>query len=54
MNSIITHSTAIVGLTITELENQNMCDNGIVLKGKRLIEQNVNLDLNAACERRSR
>ncbi len=49
--SIITHSTAIEGSTITELENQIMFDNGIALKGKTLIEQNMNLDLKAAYER---
>lgn len=49
--SIITHSTAIEGSTITELENQIMFDSGISLKGKSLIEQNMNLDLKAAYER---
>ncbi len=49
--SIITHSTAIEGSTITELENQIMFDNGIALKGKSIIEQNMNLDLKAAYER---
>lgn len=49
--SIITHSTAIEGSTITELENQIMFENGIALKGKSLIEQNMNLDLKAAYER---
>ena len=32
--SLITHSTAIEGSTITELENQIMFDHGISLKGK--------------------
>lgn len=49
--SIITHSTAIEGSTITELENQIMFDSGIALKGKSLIEQNMNLDLKAAYEK---
>lgn len=49
--SIITHSTAIEGSTITELENQIMFENGIALKGKSLVEQNMNLDLKAAYER---
>lgn len=49
--SIITHSTAIEGSTITELENHIMFDNGIALKGKSLIEQNMNLDLKSAYER---
>lgn len=49
--SIITHSTAIEGSTITELENQIMFDNGISLKGKSLIEMHMNLDMKAAYER---
>lgn len=49
--SIITHSTAIEGSTITELENQIMFDNGIAIKGKTIVEQNMNLDLKAAYER---
>jgi Fic family protein len=49
--SIITHSTAIEGSTITELENQIMFDNGISIKGKSLIEQNMNIDLKSAYER---
>ena len=49
--SIITHSTAIEGSTITELENQIMFDSGVALKGKSLVEQNMNLDLKAAYER---
>jgi Fic family protein len=49
--SIITHSTAIEGSTITELENQIMFDIGIAIKGRSLIEQNMNLDLKVAYER---
>jgi Fic family protein len=49
--SIITHSTAIEGSTITELENQIMFDSGVTIKGKSLIEQNMNLDLKIAYER---
>ncbi len=49
--SIITQSTAIESSTITELENQIMFDNGIALKGKTLVELNMNLDLKAAYER---
>lgn len=49
--SIVTHSTAIEGSTITELENQIMFDNGVALKGKNLTELNMNLDLRAAYER---
>lgn len=49
--SIITHSTAIEGSTITELENQIMFDDGISLKGKSINEQNMNIDLKAAYDR---
>lgn len=49
--SIITHSTAIEGSTITELENQIMFDQGISLKGKSLEEQMMNLDLKVAYEK---
>ena len=49
--SIITHSTAIEGSTITEVENQIMFDHGISLKGKSIEEQNMNLDLKVAYER---
>lgn len=48
--SLITHSTAIEGSTITELENQIMFDHGISLKGKTIEEQNMNLDLKNAYE----
>ena len=40
--SLITHSTAIEGSTITELENQIMFDQGISLKGKSIAELNMN------------
>lgn len=46
--SIITHSTAIEGSTITEVEAQLLFDEGITAKGKPLIEQLMNLDLKAA------
>ena len=49
--SLITHSTAIEGSTITELENQIMFDHGISLKGKSIEEQNMNLDLKNAYEK---
>lgn len=48
--SIITHSTAIEGSTVTELENQLLFDEGITAKGKPLIEQMMNLDLKDAYE----
>ena len=48
--SLITHSTAIEGSTITELENQILFDHGISLKGKSIDEQHMNLDLKQAYE----
>ena len=49
--SLITHSTAIEGSTITELENMIMFDDGISLNGKSIEEQNMNLDLKVAYEK---
>ena len=49
--SLITHSTAIEGSTITEIENHILFDHGITLKDKSLIEQSMNLDLKAAYEK---
>ena len=37
--SIITHSTAIEGSTVTEIENQLLFDQGITAKGKTIVEQ---------------
>ena len=48
--SIITHSTAIEGSTVTEIENQLMFDEGISAKGKTIVEQMMNLDLKRAYE----
>ena len=48
--SIITHSTAIEGSTVTEVENQLLFDEGISAKGKTIIEQMMNLDLKRAYE----
>ena len=48
--SIITHSTAIEGSTVTELENQLLFDEGISAKGKTITEQMMNLDLKRAYE----
>ena len=48
--SIITHSTAIEGSTVTELENQMLFDEGISAKGKTIVEQMMNLDLKRAYE----
>lgn len=49
--SLITHSTAIEGSTITELENQIMFDYGVSLKGKSIEEQAMNFDLKHAYEK---
>lgn len=46
--SIITHSTAIEGSTVTEIENQLLFDEGISAKGRSMQEQLMNLDLKAA------
>lgn len=48
--SLITHSTAIEGSTVTEIENQLLFDDGISAKGKTIIEQMMNLDLKRAYE----
>ena len=48
--SLITHSTAIEGSTVTEIENQLLFDQGITAKGRSLQEQMMNLDLKAAYE----
>ena len=47
--SIITHSTAIEGSTVTEIENQLLFDEGISTN-KPMAEQLMNLDLKAAYE----
>lgn len=49
--SIVTHSTAIEGSTMTEIDNQLLFDEGLTAKGKSIIEQNMNIDLKAAYER---
>lgn len=49
--SIITHSTAIEGSTITEIENQLLFDQGISAAGKTIMEQMMNLDLKNAYEK---
>ena len=48
--SLITHSTAIEGSTVTEVENQLLFDEGISAKGRSMSEQLMNLDLKAAYE----
>lgn len=49
--SLVTHSTAIEGSTMTETDNHLLFDEGLSAKGKTIIEQNMNLDLKAAYER---
>ncbi len=48
--SLITHSTAIEGSTVTEIENQLLFDEGIAAKGRSMVEQLMNLDLKSAYE----
>ena len=48
--SLITHSTAIEGSTVTEIENQLLFDEGIAAKGRSMQEQLMNLDLKKAYE----
>ncbi len=48
--SIITHSTAIEGSTVTEIENQLLFDEGLSANGKTIAEQMMNLDLKKAYE----
>lgn len=46
--SIVTHSTAIEGSTVTEIENQLLFDEGIAAKGRSLTDQMMNVDLKDA------
>ncbi|MDE7468344.1 MAG: Fic family protein [Muribaculaceae bacterium] len=46
--SIVTHSTAIEGSTVTEIENHLLFDEGIAAKGRSLTEQMMNIDLKDA------
>ncbi|MBO7111371.1 MAG: Fic family protein [Bacteroidaceae bacterium] len=48
--SLITHSTAIEGSTVTEIENQLLFDEGITARGRNIQEQMMNLDLKVAYE----
>lgn len=48
--SIITHSTAIEGSTVTEIEAQLLFDEGITSNKRSLVEQMMNLDLKNAYE----
>lgn len=49
--SIVTHSTAIEGSTVTERENALMFDDGILPAKRNLTEQLMNLDLKRAYEK---
>lgn len=46
--SLITHSTALEGSTVTEVEAQLLFDEGITSSKRTIVEQNMNLDLKAA------
>ena len=46
--SLVTHSTAIEGSTLTEVENQLLFDEGVSPAGKDVVEQMMNLDLRDA------
>ena len=48
--SIIAHSTAIEGSTVTEVEAQLLFDEGITSSKRTIQEQMMNLDLKAAYE----
>ena len=48
--SIITHSTAIEGSTVTEVEAQLLFDEGITSSKRTMVEQMMNLDLKNAYE----
>lgn len=48
--SIITHSTAIEGSTVTEIEAQLLFDEGITSSKRTMVEQLMNLDLKNAYE----
>lgn len=48
--SLITHSTAIEGSTLTEVETQILFDEGLTTKGKPLVYHLMNEDLKKAYE----
>jgi Fic family protein len=48
--SLITHSTAIEGSTLTELDTQLLFDDGITAKGKPLVHHLMNTDLKNSYE----
>ena len=43
--SMVTHSTAIVGSSVTEIENRFLFDENIAAKGRSLTELMINVDL---------
>lgn len=49
--SIITHSTAIEGSTITEEENSKIFENGVVIPSRTLMEHFMNTDLKRAYDK---
>ena len=51
--SLITHSTAIEGSTLTEAEAQMLFDEGLTAKGKPLVYHLMNEDLKKAYEWKS-
>lgn len=48
--SLITHSTAIEGSTLTEMDTQLLFDEGVTAKGKPLVYHLMNKDLKKAYE----
>ncbi len=48
--SLITHSTAIEGSTLTEIDTQLLFDEGVTAKGKPLVYHLMNEDLKKAYE----
>lgn len=46
--SLITHSTALEGSTVTELENQLLFEDGLTAQGRNINEQMMNIDLKRA------
>lgn len=46
--SIVTHSTAIEGSTVTEIENHLLFDEGIAANGQSLTKQMMNVELKEA------
>ena len=51
--SLITHSTAIEGSTLTEIDNQLLFDEGVTAKGKPLVHHLMNEDSNLPRKKRN-